>query len=78
MKTRERGKNDEEMDDECDGGDGPGGAPMTSMPVLANDAQVEPQADVIRWVTKWENGILYKRKYNFSKERWEGPWIRVE
>ena len=54
------------------------GAPMTSMPGLANDAQVEPQADVIRWVTKWENGILYKRKYNFSKERWEGPWIRVE
>ncbi|TGY64571.1 hypothetical protein [Dubosiella muris] len=51
------------------------GAPMTSMPVLANDAQVEPQADVMEWRYKFENGVYYKRLYNLSRQRWEGPWI---
>lgn len=38
---------------------------------------LEPQADIIEWRYKVENGKLYKRLYNYSKEKWIGNWILI-
>ncbi|MSS01199.1 hypothetical protein [Floccifex porci] len=48
-------------------------------PVFAqeNISQIEPRSDVIDWRYKMENGKLYKRLYNFTKEQWIGDWIYV-
>lgn len=37
----------------------------------------ETRADIIEWRYKTENGKIYKRKYNYSKEKWVGNWIFV-
>ncbi len=44
---------------------------------LPNDQISVPFADQYVWKTKVENGHTYIRKYNITKGRWEGPWIRV-
>lgn len=36
---------------------------------------IEPKKDVIEWRYKIENGKLYKRLYNASKDEWIGNWI---
>lgn len=48
-------------------------------PVFAQDniSQIEPRSDIIDWKYKVENGKLYKRLYNFTKEQWIGDWILV-
>ncbi len=48
-------------------------------PVFAqeNISQIEPGSDIIDWRYKVENGKLYKRLYNFTKEQWIGDWILV-
>ncbi len=52
--------------------------PASSVEVeVIQEDLVEPQADIIDWLFETRNGVLYKRKYNFTKDRWEGPWIRV-
>ncbi len=38
---------------------------------------IETYADQYVWKTKVENGITYVRKFNVTKNCWEGPWIRV-
>lgn len=42
---------------------------------LHQDKQITTYADVMVWRYKVVKKKLYKRKYNTSKERWEGPWI---
>ena len=32
------------------------------------------RADVIKYVYKVENGKLYRRLYNYSKDTWLGDW----
>lgn len=39
--------------------------------------KVQPRADIIGWRYKTENGKVYKRKYNYTKEKWIGSWIYV-
>lgn len=39
--------------------------------------KVQPRADIIGWRYKTENGKVYKRKYNYTKEKWVGNWIYV-
>ena len=29
------------------------------------------------WKYKLQNGILYKRLYNYTTGKWEGPWIKA-
>ena len=36
---------------------------------------VQPRKDKIDWVYKSENGYLYRRLFNFSKNEWIGDWI---
>ncbi len=38
---------------------------------------VSPRADIIDWRYKTENGKLYKRLFNYTKEQWVGDWILV-
>lgn len=33
------------------------------------------RSDIIDWRFKLEDGKLYKRLYNYTRERWEGEWI---
>lgn len=37
----------------------------------------EPCRDDIRWRFKLINGLLYRRKYNYTKLVWVGNWERV-
>jgi len=41
----------------------------------SQDDYIEPKADKIGWRYKVQNGILYKRQYNYTRERWIGDWI---
>lgn len=44
---------------------------------MANGSeQVMPMADNIVWKYKMENGIMYKRQYNYTTKKWIGSWIR--
>lgn len=35
------------------------------------------QSDKLQWRYKWINGVLYKRLYNLSKNKWVGDWIKA-
>lgn len=41
------------------------------------EGTAEPQSYIYEWRYKVENGHLYRRLYNRTKERWEGDWILV-
>lgn len=38
--------------------------------------EVTPQADITGWRYKNENGVCYKRLFNYTKGKWIGDWIR--
>lgn len=55
----------------------------TSLPVCAlasesasivAETQVEPRADIYEWLYKIEDGKLYRRLYNATKQEWAGEW----
>lgn len=33
-----------------------------------------PSANIIGWRYKSENGKMYRRQYNYSREKWIGEW----
>ncbi|GAA3025280.1 hypothetical protein [Tetragenococcus solitarius] len=35
---------------------------------------ISPFKDIIKWRYKTKNNKLYKRQYNYSKEKWIGSW----
>lgn len=41
-----------------------------------SEAEIMPLADIIVWKYKTENGVMYKRQYNCTKQCWVGGWIR--
>ena len=56
------------------------------VPVIANttlgigtysEEDIQPRTDIKEWVYKVMNGNLYKRLYNYTRNRWEGDWIFV-
>lgn len=53
--------------------------PAVTLPVqaAAGETTVSPQADIKEWVTKEEDGKLWKRLWNATKARWETDWIYV-
>lgn len=40
-------------------------------------AVIEPRVDILQWILKTENGKMYKRLWNASKNRWETDWILI-
>lgn len=42
--------------------------------VVAEKSNSIARADVIKYVYKVENGKLYRRLYNYSKDTWLGDW----
>lgn len=42
-------------------------------PVTINSV-TEPYAQIIDWRYKTENGKLYRRLYNYSRQQWIGEW----
>ena len=34
--------------------------------------------DKIEWRYKTVNGVLYKRKYNVTKKKWIGKWVKAQ
>ena len=38
---------------------------------------IEARASDIGWRYKSVNGVLYKRKYDYTLRKWIGKWIRV-
>lgn len=35
---------------------------------------VYPDANIIGWRYKSENGKMYRRQYNYSRQKWIGEW----
>lgn len=54
---------------------------FSTSPVYAQEnissATIETRADILEWVFKTENGKMYKRLWNASKNRWETDWILI-
>lgn len=36
------------------------------------------RGDKIEWRYKTVNGVLYKRKYNVTKKKWIGKWVKAQ
>lgn len=49
--------------------------------ILANETDqpltIEARADIIGWRYKTENGKVYKRLFNYTKNEWIGDWVQV-
>lgn len=43
---------------------------------LTSKGNISTYADIIEWRYKTVNGVLYKRKFNYSKNKWIGSWQR--
>lgn len=43
----------------------------------ATSSEISPASHTIVWKYKTVNGVLYKRKYDQTTERWIGKWIKV-
>ena len=41
------------------------------------DSQITTFADVIDWIYEYFDGVLYKRRYNYTKNCWIGDWEKV-
>lgn len=50
---------------------------LTTQAAVSQESEIMPMKDVISWVTKVENGKVYKRLYNFSTATWLSDWIYV-
>lgn len=46
----------------------------TSSNSITNKSIVYPNAQIIGWRYKSENGKVYRRQYNYSREEWIGVW----
>lgn len=44
--------------------------------IVTEENSIMPCADIIKWRYKTVNGVLYKRKFNYSKNEWIGNWQR--
>ena len=44
---------------------------------LLIETAITPLSDELIWITKTENGKIYKRLYNTSTNMWVGDWIYV-
>lgn len=53
--------------------------PVTTLATEKTNEEVimEPYADDIRWRYQMINGVLHKRQYNYTKEKWLGSWVPV-
>ena len=38
---------------------------------------IEVRSSDIGWKYKTVNGVIYKRKYDYTSKKWIGKWIRV-
>ena len=45
--------------------------------LMSEDTTVSPLSDIIEWRYKEQNGKLYKRLFNYTKEKWVGDWKLV-
>lgn len=45
--------------------------------LMSEDTMVSPLSDIIEWRYKEQNGKLYKRLFNYTKEKWVGDWVLV-
>lgn len=45
--------------------------------LMSEDTIVSPLSDIIEWRYKEQNGKLYKRLFNYTKEKWVGEWKLV-
>lgn len=52
---------------------------IQTISVFANEIgpnpAIEARADIIEWRYKLETGRVYKRRYNYTKQKWIGDWI---
>ena len=51
--------------------------PQTIYYAMPGEEDISPYADDIRWVYKTINGVVYRRKYNYTKQVWLGDWEPV-
>ncbi|MGN1166610.1 MAG: hypothetical protein ACI4S2_09335 [Lachnospiraceae bacterium] len=54
-------------------------ASTDSNTIISNSSEtsISPYTDNIGWRYKTVNGVLYKRKYNYTTKQWIGDWIKA-
>ena len=52
-------------------------SPLEAFASEGNYTTGQTRADIIEWRYKTENGKVYKRQFNYSKNEWIGDWIFV-
>lgn len=60
-------------------------ANFSAMPIMAaqqnmmhiEENDIQPRTDIKEWKYAVINGNLYKRLYNYTRNRWETDWILV-
>lgn len=44
---------------------------------VIKSSSITPYSHDIRWRYKMINGILYKRQYNYTTNKWIGSWVKA-
>jgi hypothetical protein len=44
--------------------------------VVTQPPKISLRSAIIGWIIKNENGVLYKRQYNYSTATWIGEWVK--
>ncbi len=44
---------------------------------IPSSSLTAPQSDNIQWKYKMINGVLYKRQYNYTTNKWIGSWVKA-
>ncbi len=51
---------------------------VTVQAAVGTGTEIAPCADNIKWIYRNNNGVREKRRWNYTKNRWEDPaWIPV-
>lgn len=43
----------------------------------SSESAISPYNTDIRWKYKVMNGVLYKRQYNYTTNKWIGDWVKA-
>lgn len=53
-------------------------APVDSIGNDITETSIEPRTDIKEWIYAVIDGDIYKRLYNYTRNRWETDWILVQ
>lgn len=52
--------------------------PIEDVKYNTTETNIEPRTDIKEWIYAVIDGDIYKRLYNYTRNRWETDWILVQ